>query len=163
MAIANNCVHPFQGSQFQRSPLRITASHYNTRLGILTLYAAEKRACRAVRLLGDTAGVHDHHVGRRLVSGCQAALAQFRIDGFSIGAARPASEVLNVVSCCHPVSLSTAEAVFRESVPFQSALSAFESCLSVDLRHCGEQISGPCVRQFWFCNTGSCYPGVFHA
>jgi hypothetical protein len=130
MAIPNDGMHTFQGSDLAGSTLRITAGHDDTCPGIGALHPAEERTCGAISLLGNTACVHNNHVRRRAAGGSQAAPTQLRVDGFSIGAACATSEVLNVVSC-HVVSLSSAEAVFRgelsERDPVLSALAALLS------------------------------------
>jgi hypothetical protein len=100
VAVADNGIHSGQRRDLFGSALGITTCDDHASVGIAAVHPPDPRARLAVRLSRNAAGIDDNDGSSIGVHGRRESLvAQARSDGFAIRAARPASEVFNVIFC----------------------------------------------------------------
>jgi hypothetical protein len=100
MAVADNRGDAADFRQLTRSALRVASGYNNLCLRIFAVNAAYEGACSTVGVGRDAASVYDDNVCcGKICRGMKPASAQPSRNSLSVGAAGPASKVLDMVFC----------------------------------------------------------------
>src|ERR1700733_15856937 len=100
MAVADNRGDAADSRQLIRSALRVASGYNNLCLRIFAMNAAYEGARSVVGVGGDTASVYDDNVCcDKTCRGMKPVAAQPSRNSLSVGAAGPASKVLDMVFC----------------------------------------------------------------
>ena len=105
MAVADYRRNTGEGCEFLGSALRIASSRDDAGFGIAAMGAANVGARFAVGFSGDTAGIHDDHVGFGGSAFRCSGISEEGCYSFAVRAGRTAAEVLDVKRGGHKVSL----------------------------------------------------------
>ena len=98
---AHYCGHAGNGGKFFGGTLGVTTGHYDLRLRVKPMGAADVRAGFTIGLGGDTAGVHDDYVGLGKLHDEVSEGGEAVGHGLAVGTGRPAPEVFDMETACH--------------------------------------------------------------
>lgn len=106
MAVAYNGVHAFDGRNFVRRPLRVTACNYDLGLRVGAAHVADESAGGALGLGCNATGIQDNSLGGFYICRLgKTTIAKPGGDGFSVRTTGAASKILDVV-CFHNIQCS---------------------------------------------------------